>query len=76
MNVPIVAIGARTPLGYRAAPSAAAVRCEIRRIEEHSLLVDRRGQPIRMAMDDGLDAMRLGTVRLLVLARSALREAL
>ena len=76
MNVAIVAIGARTPVGARAASTAAAVRCELRRVREHSFLVDAKDEPIPMGTDESLDPTRLGAVRLLVLARSALREVL
>jgi 3-oxoacyl-[acyl-carrier-protein] synthase-1 len=76
MNLPVVAIGARTPVGLRAATSAAAVRCEIRRVFEHPFMVDGRGEPLRAGLDARLDATRLGGIRLLTLARSALQEAL
>ncbi len=76
MSTPIVAIGARTPLGYEAGPSAAAVRAGLSQFRDHPFLVDGSGNGIRSALDDGLDAERFGGVRLLVLARSALQEAL
>src|SRR6202034_3796175 len=39
-------------------------------------IVDGRGKPVRMGLDHGLEETRFGAVRLLVMARSALREAL
>jgi 3-oxoacyl-[acyl-carrier-protein] synthase I len=76
VNVPVVAIGARTPVGYQAASSSAAIRCGIRRVQEHPMLADRRGTLIFAGIDEGLDATRFGAIRLLTLARSALKEAL
>jgi 3-oxoacyl-[acyl-carrier-protein] synthase-1 len=76
VNVPIVAIGARTPVGYRADSSAAAIRCELRRIVEHPFMMDGLGDAIRMGLDDGLDVDQLSAVRLVVMGRSALKEAL
>jgi 3-oxoacyl-[acyl-carrier-protein] synthase-1 len=76
VSVPIVAVGARTPLGYQAAPSAAAVRCGLANFQDHPFMVDAFGNPIKSALDDGLEPAKLGAIRLLTLARSALEEAM
>ncbi len=76
MTVSIVAVGARTPLGYTAAPSAAAVRCGLAQFQDHPFMVDALGNPVRAALDDGLDPTSLGGIRPLTLGRSALEEAL
>src|SRR5947209_14476323 len=72
----IVAVGARTPVGLQAAPSAAAVRAGIAATAEHPFLVDRAGLPIKSARDDQLDPNLMGPGRMLALAESALREVL
>lgn len=71
----IAAVGARTPLGLRAAASAAAVRAGISAMREHPFLIDRLGDPMPAALDARLDPALMGTPRLLALAESALREA-
>ncbi len=76
MSVPVVAVGARTLVGYHAASTAAAIRCELRNLQNHPFMVDRLGNPIRMGLDDGLAGNQVGAVRLVVMARSALKEAL
>lgn len=69
----IVAIGARTPLGLRARPSAMAAHAGIARLAEHPYMVDRRGDPLVVAMDSTLDAHPWAE-RMFVLAKSALDE--
>ncbi|MBX7084371.1 MAG: hypothetical protein K1X88_34515 [Nannocystaceae bacterium] len=75
MNACIVALGARTAVGLRAGPSAAAVRAGLTRLAEHPSMVDRTGDPFRVCMDSTLDAVgRLR--RMQALAISALEEVL
>jgi 3-oxoacyl-[acyl-carrier-protein] synthase I len=73
-DVHIVALGARTPVGLRAESSAAAIRARISRVREHPFLVDLRGEPVRLGLDGRLDPARLGAVRMVQMATSALRE--
>jgi 3-oxoacyl-[acyl-carrier-protein] synthase-1 len=74
-SVSIVATGARTPLGLRAGPAAAAVRAGISRLGEHPFMIDRAGEPMPGALDSRLDPALIGPERLLGLAETALREA-
>jgi 3-oxoacyl-[acyl-carrier-protein] synthase I len=71
----IVATGARTSLGVRAAPSAAAYRAGISGMGEHPFMIDRVGDPMPGALDVQLDPGLMGPERLLALAETALREA-
>ena len=73
-SVHIVSIGARTPLGLRAAPGAAAYRAAISAMRDHPFMVDSRGDPMSVALDSQLDPKLMGAGRLLMLAVSALRE--
>lgn len=75
MNACIVAVGARTPLGLRAAPSAAAVRAGVNRLVEHPTMVDRAGDPFRVCMDATL-AQPERLLRMEELAVGALEEVL
>jgi 3-oxoacyl-[acyl-carrier-protein] synthase I len=71
----VVALAARTPVGLTAYSSAAAVRAGISRIGEHPTMVDKAGDPFRVAMDRTLDVT--GRVeRMFGLAASALDELL
>jgi 3-oxoacyl-[acyl-carrier-protein] synthase-1 len=71
----IVSTGARTPLGFEAASSAAAVRAVISAVREHPFLIDQAGDAMAGALDAELDPRLLGPERLLALARPALFEA-
>lgn len=75
MDVCIVYCGARTPVGLRAWTAAAAVRAGVSRLGFHPHLVDRHGDPMRVAMDAKLDPDLEGEVRMRLLAESALAEA-
>ena len=55
-EVYLCGVGARTPLGFNAAASAAAVRGAISAIGEHPFFIDKVGEPISMACDAGLAA--------------------
>ena len=74
-SVHIMATGARTPLGLRAAQSAAAVRAGVTRLGEHPFMIDQVGDPMPGALDARLDPAMMGAERLLALAETALREA-
>lgn len=74
-SVSIIATGARTPLGVRAAPSAAAYRAGISGMGEHPFMIDQAGDPMPGALDVQLDPGLMGPERLLALAEPALREA-
>ena len=73
--VHVVAVGARTPLGLRAAPAAAAVRAGISALRRHPFLVDRAGDLMPAALDSSLDPRALSSGRLSELLESAIREA-
>lgn len=75
MSVYIIATGARTPLGLKAAPSAAAYRAGISGMSEHPFMIDQVGDPMPGALDVQLDPGLMGPERLLALAETALREA-
>jgi len=71
----IVGLGARTPLGLRAFPSAAAAHAGIVRLREHPFMRDKTGEPFTMGLDGRLaDGDR--DQRMLALAQSALEEVL
>jgi 3-oxoacyl-[acyl-carrier-protein] synthase-1 len=74
-SVDIVATGARTPLGLRAAASAAAHRAGISAVGEHPFMIDRLGDAMSGALDSMLDPSLTGPRRLVALAETALREA-
>jgi 3-oxoacyl-[acyl-carrier-protein] synthase I len=73
--VSIAAAGARTPLGLRAAPSAAALRSGISGVGMHPFMIDRVGDPMPAVLDARLDPRMPGPERMLALAASAVREA-
>lgn len=71
----IVALGARTALGHRAATTACAVLAGIARIQAHPRARDKAGDPFLVAYDRSIPAStRLP--RMAALAESALREAM
>ncbi|WP_220269787.1 beta-ketoacyl synthase N-terminal-like domain-containing protein [Paracoccus lutimaris] len=72
----IIGIGARTPLGFNRAASAAAVRCGISAIGEHPSMIDRFGTPMKVTRDAALDIELAGDERLAALALPAMAEAL
>ena len=56
VSVHIIATGARTPLGLRAASSAATLRAGISGMGEHPFMIDQAGNPMPGALDAWLDA--------------------
>jgi 3-oxoacyl-[acyl-carrier-protein] synthase-1 len=75
-SVHLVALGARTPVGFTAEASAAAVRAGISRVREHPFMIDAAGDPVRCGRDAGIDPRLLGAPRHQALASCALREVL
>lgn len=74
--VVVIGVGARTPVGFTAAASAAAVRAGISVIQEHPYMIDRFGAPMRVTRDAGIDVGVLGPARGVELALDPAREAL
>ncbi|WP_093036544.1 beta-ketoacyl synthase N-terminal-like domain-containing protein [Ruegeria marina] len=75
-SVVILSVGARTPLGFSLAASAAAVRAGISAIGDHPFMIDRFGQCMKVTRDIGLDPQANGVDREIELALSAARDAL
>ncbi|GHG81757.1 hypothetical protein [Comamonas sp. JC664] len=72
-SLDVVAVGARTPVGYTAESSAAAVRAGISRYAEYPF-ANAQGEPVVVAADGLLDPKLEGRERLLQLIESALGE--
>lgn len=73
-SIHIVGLGARTPLGLNVEASMAAVRAGIARIEEHCFILDRHGEPVRLACDSELGPSVMGSERVTKMAATALEE--
>ena len=76
IQVGIVGIGARTPVGLTAAASASAVRAAISAIGEHPYYVDKAGEKMCVARDAKLTPELGGVERFYELAKPAMEEAL
>jgi 3-oxoacyl-[acyl-carrier-protein] synthase-1 len=74
LQIDVVATAARTPLGLRSAPCAAALRAGINRLGEHPSLLDRLGNPMVAALDAKLDPTMTANDRLVTLAQHGLAE--
>ncbi len=74
-KVDIVGVGARTPIGLKAAAAAAAVRARIVGLGVHPFMMDRVGDPMPGAVDPEIDPRIMGFPRLLRLAETALGDA-
>ncbi len=72
-SLDVVAVGARTPVGYTAESSAAAVRAGISRYAEYPF-ANAQGEPVVVAADGLLEPKLEGRERLLQLIESALGE--
>jgi len=72
----IAAMGARTSVGLNVESSAIAAKAGISRIEEHPYLVDRAGDPFRIAFDRIIDETCGRIERMQRLASSAIQELL
>jgi 3-oxoacyl-[acyl-carrier-protein] synthase-1 len=75
LDVCVVAVGARTPLGLTAPSSAAAVRAGVGQLREHPFMVDGRGEPFYVCMDPTI-ASTSREDRLVALATSAITEVI
>lgn len=75
-EVCICGVGARTPLGFNAAASAAAVRGAISAVGAHPFFVDKAGEPMSLARDAGLDSDIKVARRMEQMLVSAITEAL
>jgi len=74
-QVCICGIGARTPLGFDAAASAAAVRGGVSAVEAHERFIDQAGEPMSLAADADLDGAASIGERLQQMLLSAVEEA-
>ncbi|WP_404926613.1 beta-ketoacyl synthase N-terminal-like domain-containing protein [Mesorhizobium sp. ORM16] len=72
----IVGVGARTPLGFSAAASAAAVRAGISGIQDHPYMIDRFGERMKVTRDVGVDAALTGPDRAAAIAITPAFDAL
>lgn len=75
-TIVVTGIGARTPLGFSAAASAAAVRAGISNIQDHPYMVDRFGQLMKVARDPGIDVALAGPDRAVQIAVNPAMDAL
>ncbi|BCH25436.1 beta-ketoacyl synthase N-terminal-like domain-containing protein [Mesorhizobium sp. L-8-3] len=75
-TVVVIGVGARTPLGFSVAASAAAVRAGISAIQDHPYMVDRFGALMRIAPDPGIDGSVLGPERAVQIAVAPALDAL
>jgi 3-oxoacyl-[acyl-carrier-protein] synthase-1 len=74
-SVHIVAVAARTAVGFTAESTAAAVRAGVSRIRQHPFMRDAAGDKLRCGYDRGMDPALFGADRMFSLARQALAEA-
>lgn len=72
--VQILALAARTPVGLRAEPTAAAIRAAISRLTSHPVFVDASGEPITCGCDARLPRATPVAERMEGLAVAALQE--
>ncbi|HWK66932.1 MAG TPA: beta-ketoacyl synthase N-terminal-like domain-containing protein [Rhizobiaceae bacterium] len=75
-EIVVIGIGARTPLGFSAAASAAAVRAGISNIQDHPYMVDRFGEVMKVSRDAGIDIELLGPDRAVEMAIMPALDAL
>ncbi|MER8433105.1 beta-ketoacyl synthase N-terminal-like domain-containing protein [Mesorhizobium caraganae] len=75
-TIVVVGVGARTPLGFSAAASAAAVRAGISGIQNHPYMIDRFGERMKVTRDVGIDAALGGPDRAVAIATSPALDAL
>lgn len=75
MSIAVVSVGARTPVGLCADASGAAVRAGLSRLSLHPFMMDRTGNPVRLARDGALAVHTPIRERCVQLASSALEEA-
>lgn len=75
-GIPIVGIGARTPVGFSAPATAAAIRAGLAMMQDHPFMIDKRGKPMVVCHDAELAPDLGGIERLLQLALPPALEAL
>ncbi|MER9300047.1 beta-ketoacyl synthase [Mesorhizobium sp. M0621] len=75
-TIVVIGVGARTPLGFDAASSAAAVRAGLSGIQDHPYMIDRFGERMKVTRDVGVDAGLTGPDRAVEIAVSPALEAL
>ncbi|KRB28351.1 hypothetical protein ASD99_04395 [Mesorhizobium sp. Root695] len=75
-TIAVVGVGARTPLGFDAASSAAAVRAGISAIQEHPYMIDRFGERMKVTRDTSIDVDLRGVDRAVEIAVSPALDAL
>ena len=76
LALPVLGLGASTPVGRSVAATAAAVRAGVCGFSEHPHMVDTAGQPMRIARAPWLDVGQVGAARLGALLLPAIEEAL
>lgn len=76
LAIPIVGLGASTPVGRNVWSSAAAVRAGICGFREHPFMIDTAGEPMRVAMAPWLPVDMTGVDRFVHLLEPALAEVL
>lgn len=75
-TIVVVGVGARTPLGFDAASSAAAVRAGISAIQDHPYMIDQFGERMKVTRDIGIDVDLHGPDRAVEIAVSPALDAL
>ncbi|MDG4888090.1 beta-ketoacyl synthase [Mesorhizobium sp. WSM3866] len=75
-TIVVAGVGARTPLGFDAASSAAAVRAGLSAIQDHPYMVDRFGELMKVTRDSGIDIMLNGPDRAVEIAFAPAMDAL
>ncbi|AZO75761.1 MAG: beta-ketoacyl synthase [Mesorhizobium sp.] len=75
-TIVVVGVGARTPLGFDAASSAAAVRAGISAIQDHPYMIDRFGERMKVTRDTGIAVTVTGPARAVEIAVSPAFDAL
>lgn len=75
-TIVVVGVGARTPLGFDVASSAAAVRAGISAIQDHPYMIDRFGERMKVTRDIGIDIDLRGVDRAVEIAESPALDAL
>ncbi|GLS39161.1 beta-ketoacyl synthase [Mesorhizobium tianshanense] len=75
-TIVVVGVGARTPLGFDASSSAAAVRAGISAIQDHPYMIDRFGERMKVTRDIGIDVDLRGVDRAVDIAASPALDAL
>jgi len=73
-RVHVIALAARTPVGFSAEATAAAVRAGISRLALHPFMVDDTGEKLHAAFDPSLERPCFGCDRMIALASAALDE--